>query len=86
MVTEFSVASVHPDHVEYSAKDPETGAIVKHSIPTNFVLWSTGIAMNPFTARVSIIILSYLNLILRIHPLDSREILLGLTVLMDYIL
>lgn len=50
----YSVASVHPDHVEYSVKDPETGAVVKHSIPTNFVLWSTGIAMNPFTARVSI--------------------------------
>lgn len=28
--------------------------MVKRSIPTNFVLWSTGIAMNPFTARVSI--------------------------------
>lgn len=26
---------------------------VQHSIPTNFVLWSTGIAMNPFTARVA---------------------------------
>jgi NADH dehydrogenase FAD-containing subunit len=24
-----------------------------YQIPSNFVLWSTGIAMNPFTARVS---------------------------------
>jgi NADH dehydrogenase len=26
---------------------------IEHTIPTNFVLWSTGIAMNPFTSRVS---------------------------------
>lgn len=25
----------------------------QHTIPTKFVLWSTGIAMNPFTQRVS---------------------------------
>ena len=33
-------------------KDKE-GKTETHSIPTNFVLWSTGIAMNPFVARVS---------------------------------
>ncbi|TFY78811.1 hypothetical protein EWM64_g5201 [Hericium alpestre] len=33
--------------------DRETGEVVTHDIPSNFVLWSTGIAMNPFTARVS---------------------------------
>ena len=33
-------------------KDKE-GKTETHSIPTNFVLWSTGIAMNPFTERVS---------------------------------
>lgn len=49
----FSVGEVRPDHVVYTTKDPDTGAIVEHTIPSNFVLWSTGIAMNPFTARVS---------------------------------
>lgn len=49
----FSVGEVHPDRVVYTTKDPDTGNIIEHSIPTNFVLWSTGIAMNPFTARIS---------------------------------
>lgn len=49
----FSVGEVRPDHVVYTTKDQNTGAVVKHTIPANFVLWSTGIAMNPFTARVS---------------------------------
>lgn len=29
------------------------GKTEQHTIPTKFVLWSTGIAMNPFTKRVS---------------------------------
>lgn len=29
------------------------GKPVEHSIPAKFVLWSTGIAMNPFTATVA---------------------------------
>ena len=29
------------------------GKVVEKEIPTNFVLWSTGIAMSPFTKRVS---------------------------------
>jgi hypothetical protein len=47
------VREVHPDHVVYTTKDPGTGKVIEHTIPTNFVLWSTGIAMNPFTFRVS---------------------------------
>lgn len=47
------VNEVYPDKVVYSMKDPETGETISHDIPTNFVLWSTGIAMNPFTQRVS---------------------------------
>ncbi len=47
-----SVASVTPTHVLYTAQNVE-GKTEQHSIPTNFVLWSTGIAMNPFTARVT---------------------------------
>ncbi|KAI0283089.1 nucleotide-binding domain-containing protein [Russula aff. rugulosa BPL654] len=53
LITNARVGEVRPDHVVYTTKDPDTGAVVKHTIPTNFVLWSTGIAMNPFTARVS---------------------------------
>jgi NADH dehydrogenase len=52
LVTNARVVAIHPDHVVYSTKSPE-GQTVQHSVPTNFVLWSTGIAMNPFTARVS---------------------------------
>ena len=39
------------DKVTYTAK--EDGKLVEYDIPSNFVLWSTGIAMNPFTRRVS---------------------------------
>ncbi|KAI0306399.1 hypothetical protein B0F90DRAFT_1689582 [Multifurca ochricompacta] len=53
LVTSARVREVHPDHVVYTTRDPQTGEIAEHTIPTNFVLWSTGIAMNPFTARVS---------------------------------
>ncbi|OAX41706.1 nucleotide-binding domain-containing protein [Rhizopogon vinicolor AM-OR11-026] len=52
LVTLARVSSVHPDHVVYTMRSPE-GTITAHEIPTNFVLWSTGIAMNPFTRRVS---------------------------------
>ena len=44
--------AVSPTFVTYSVRTPE-GKTEKHEIPTNFVLWSTGIAMNPFVARVS---------------------------------
>ncbi|KAF8912020.1 mitochondrial NADH dehydrogenase [Gymnopilus junonius] len=52
VVTSARVAGVTPTHVLYTIKNSE-GETEQHSIPTNFVLWSTGIAMNPFTARVS---------------------------------
>jgi NADH dehydrogenase len=44
--------AVYPDHVVFTTKSPD-GKTIEHEIPTNFVLWSTGIAMNPFTQRVS---------------------------------
>ena len=47
-----SVASVTPTQVLYTVQNPD-GETEQHSIPTNFVLWSTGIAMNPFTTRVT---------------------------------
>ncbi|CAA7271511.1 unnamed protein product [Cyclocybe aegerita] len=52
LITLARVAAVTPTHVLYTVKNAE-GKTEQHSIPTNFVLWSTGIAMNPFTARVS---------------------------------
>ncbi|KIK08159.1 hypothetical protein K443DRAFT_663480 [Laccaria amethystina LaAM-08-1] len=52
LVTSARVAAVTPDHVIYTTHSAD-GKIEQHSIPTNFVLWSTGIAMNPFTKRVS---------------------------------
>jgi NADH dehydrogenase len=52
LITSARVQSVSPDHVTYTVRVPD-GTVVEHEIPTNFVLWSTGIAMNPFTKRVS---------------------------------
>ena len=49
----YSVSSVHPNHVVYTKKDKETGKSTNYEIPANFVLWSTGIAMNPFTSKVA---------------------------------
>jgi len=52
--------SIHPDHVVFTTKSPE-GETIEHQIPTNFVLWSTGIAMNPFTQRVSALLPNQAN-------------------------
>ncbi|KAI0371681.1 nucleotide-binding domain-containing protein [Pilatotrama ljubarskyi] len=52
LVTSARVQSVAPDKVVYTRRGPD-GKPETHEIPTNFVLWSTGIAMNPFTRRVA---------------------------------
>lgn len=52
LITSARVSGVHPDHVVYTKKQKD-GTLEAHEIPTNFVLWSTGIAMNPFVKRVS---------------------------------
>ena len=52
LVTSARVSAVEPDKVVYTKRN-EDGKIETFEIPTNFVLWSTGIAMNPFTKRVS---------------------------------
>ena len=52
LVTSARVSAVEPDKVVYTKRN-EDGRIETFEIPTNFVLWSTGIAMNPFTKRVS---------------------------------
>lgn len=46
-----SVKEVHKDCVVYTQKDAD-GKFVDYEIPTNFVLWSTGIAKNSFSDRV----------------------------------
>ncbi|KAJ3567954.1 hypothetical protein NP233_g6035 [Leucocoprinus birnbaumii] len=52
LLTSARVSAVTPDSVIYTSRDPKTGKTEQHTIPTNFVLWSTGIAMNPFTKRL----------------------------------
>ncbi|KAN0065853.1 hypothetical protein ACQY0O_000984 [Thecaphora frezii] len=53
VITNARVKCVEPDKVVYTTKDKETGKIAEHEIPSGFTLWSTGIAMNPFTRRVT---------------------------------
>ncbi|KAL0574694.1 hypothetical protein V5O48_007279 [Marasmius crinis-equi] len=52
LVTNARVAAVTPTHVLYTTRNKD-GKVEQHSIPTNFTLWSTGIAMNPFTRRLT---------------------------------
>ncbi|QRW01530.1 NADH dehydrogenase [Ceratobasidium sp. AG-Ba] len=52
VIVNARVKAVYPDRVEYEHREPD-GKKTLYSIPSNFVLWSTGIAMNPFTQRVS---------------------------------
>ncbi|KAF8891236.1 nucleotide-binding domain-containing protein [Infundibulicybe gibba] len=52
LITSARVGAVNPEYVLYTTRGAD-GKTQQHSIPTNFVLWSTGIAMNPFTQRVS---------------------------------
>lgn len=46
------VKEVGKDYVTYTTKDQE-GKTSEHTIPCGFTLWSTGIAMNPFTKLVA---------------------------------
>ncbi|KAI0345429.1 nucleotide-binding domain-containing protein [Trametopsis cervina] len=52
LITNARVAAVTPEYVTYTTKGAD-GKTETHEIPSNFVLWSTGIAMNPFVSRVS---------------------------------
>ncbi|GAA5849767.1 hypothetical protein JCM9279_002008 [Rhodotorula babjevae] len=53
LITNARVKEVHGDKVVYTVKDPKTGATSEKEIDCGFTLWSTGIAMNPFTQRVA---------------------------------
>lgn len=46
------VGAITEDSVIYTTRN-KNGETEQHTIPTNFVLWSTGIAMNPFTQRIT---------------------------------
>ncbi|KAJ4478506.1 pyridine nucleotide-disulfide oxidoreductase-domain-containing protein [Lentinula aciculospora] len=52
LITNSRVAAVTPEHVIFTSKNAD-GKMEQHTIPTNFTLWSTGIAMNPFAKRVT---------------------------------
>jgi len=52
LITSARVVAVTPTTVIYTLRNPVTKEVEQHTIPTNFVLWSTGIAMNPFTKRL----------------------------------
>ncbi|EJD05702.1 nucleotide-binding domain-containing protein [Fomitiporia mediterranea MF3/22] len=51
VITNARVKEIQRDRVIYTIKDGNK--LVEREMPSNFVLWSTGIAMNPFTRRVS---------------------------------
>ncbi|TFK76244.1 mitochondrial NADH dehydrogenase [Pluteus cervinus] len=60
LVTNARVQSVSPTEVAFTTRD-SSGKTTTQTIPTNFVLWSTGIAMNPFTRRVSSLLPNQVN-------------------------
>ncbi|BGP37014.1 hypothetical protein JCM10450v2_000924 [Rhodotorula kratochvilovae] len=53
LITNARVKEVLPDKVVYTVKDPKTGKTEQLEVESGFTLWSTGIAMNPFTQRVA---------------------------------
>ena len=53
VIVNARVKRVEPDRVLYTVKDPKTGAVSERELPSGFTLWSTGIAMSPFTRRVT---------------------------------
>ncbi|BGP29130.1 hypothetical protein JCM10296v2_000868 [Rhodotorula toruloides] len=53
MILNARVKEVTPTKVVYTTKDPKTGKTTEHEVDSGFTLWSTGIAMNPFTQRVA---------------------------------
>ncbi|GAA5971253.1 hypothetical protein JCM11641_008283 [Rhodosporidiobolus odoratus] len=53
MILNARVKEVTPDKVVYTVKDPASGKTSEFDLDSGFTLWSTGIAMNPFTQRVA---------------------------------
>ncbi|PWN48839.1 putative NADH dehydrogenase, 64 kd subunit, mitochondrial [Violaceomyces palustris] len=53
VITNARVKRVEPDKVVYTVRDKSTGETKEFEIPSGFTLWSTGIAMSPFTKRLT---------------------------------
>ena len=53
VIVNARVKRVEPTKVVYSIKDKETGKVEEREVPSGFTLWSTGIAMSPFTKRLT---------------------------------
>lgn len=53
IITNARVKRVEPDRVIYTKKDKQTGELKEFEVPSGFTLWSTGIAMSPFTKRLT---------------------------------
>lgn len=52
LITNSRVKAIHPDRVTYTVRRDD-GTVEEFAVPSGFTLWSTGIAMNPFTRRLS---------------------------------
>lgn len=52
IVTNARVKEVKQDSVSYTTKD-ENGKVTEHEVPSGMTLWSTGIAMSPFTRSMT---------------------------------
>ncbi|CAO1622589.1 unnamed protein product [Parajaminaea phylloscopi] len=52
VIVNARVKEVKENSVVYTVKDAE-GAVTEHEIPSGMTLWSTGIAMSPFTKRMT---------------------------------
>ncbi|SNX85333.1 probable NADH dehydrogenase (ubiquinone), 64 kD subunit, mitochondrial [Melanopsichium pennsylvanicum] len=53
VIVNARVKRVEADRVLYTVKDAKSGQVVEKEVPSGFTLWSTGIAMSPFTRRVT---------------------------------
>ncbi|UZJ52939.1 hypothetical protein CBS101457_002259 [Exobasidium rhododendri] len=53
VIVNARVKRVEPKRVVYSIKDEKTGEVTEKEVPSGFTLWSTGIAMSPFTKRLT---------------------------------
>ena len=53
VIVNARVKRVEPDKVIYTTKDKQTGEVKEIELASGFTLWSTGIAMSPFTRRVT---------------------------------
>ncbi|KDN43790.1 nucleotide-binding domain-containing protein [Tilletiaria anomala UBC 951] len=53
LITNARVKRVEPEKVIYTVKQPNSNEVKEMEIPSGFTLWSTGIAMNPFTKRLT---------------------------------